>query len=76
MYLQALEDQHKKPHENPPIGLILCKSADKAFVEYAVRDYAKPMGVATYRTVDEMPERFRKALPSIEDLTKQLETPK
>ena len=76
LYLQVLEDQHKKTHENPPIGLILCKSADKAFVEYAVRDYAKPMGVATYRTADEMPERFRKALPSIEDLTKQLEMPK
>lgn len=76
LYLQVLEDRHKKPHENPPIGLILCKSADKAFVEYAVRDYAKPMGVATYRTADEMPERFRKALPSIEDLTRELETPK
>lgn len=75
LYLQILEDQYRKPHENPPIGLILCKSADKAFVEYAVRDYAKPMGVATYRTADEMPERLRKALPSIEDLTRQLEAP-
>lgn len=73
LYLQVLEDQYKKPHENPPIGIILCKSADKAFVEYAVRDYDKPMGVATYRTADEMPERLRKALPPIDEIKKQLE---
>ena len=73
LYLQILEDQFKKPHENPPVGIILCKSADKAFVEYAVRDYDKPMGVATYRTANEMPEHLRKALPPIEEIKKQLE---
>ena len=72
LYLQALEDCRKKPHENPPIGIILCRSADKPFVEYAVRDYDKPMGVATYRTADEMPDRLRNALPSIEEFEKQL----
>ena len=44
----------------------------KAFVEFAVRDYNKPMGVATYRASEEMPERLRKALPAIEDLKKLL----
>jgi len=72
LYLQALDDQIRKPHENPSVGIILCKNADKAFVEYAVRDYQKPMGVATYRTADEMPEQLRKALPDIEELKLQL----
>ena len=72
LYLQILEDQYKKPHENPPVGIILCKSADKAFVEYAVRDFDKPMGVATYRTSEEMPQRLRDALPPIDELRKQL----
>ncbi len=72
LYLQALEDNLKKPHENPPVGIILCKSADKAFVEYAVRDFDKPMGVATYKTADEMPERLRRALPPIDELRRQL----
>ena len=72
LYLQALDDQVRKPHENPPIGIILCKSANRAFVEYAVRDYRNPMGVATYRTADEMPEPLRKALPDIEELKRQL----
>lgn len=73
LYLQVLEDQYMKPHENPPIGIILCKSADKAFVEYAVRDFDKPMGVATYKTADEMPEKLKRALPPVEELRKQLE---
>lgn len=72
LYLQALEDNLKKPHENPPVGIILCKSADKAFVEYAVRDFDQPMGVATYRTADEMPENLKRALPPIDELRRQL----
>ena len=42
------------------------------FDEYAVRDYNKPMGVAVYRTADEMPERLRKALPPVEEMRKKL----
>lgn len=72
MYLQVLDDFARKPNENPSIGIILCKSADKAYVEYAVRDYDKPMGVATYKTATDMPERLRKALPDIEELKKLL----
>ncbi len=37
-----------KPNENQSIGIIFCKSVDKAYVEYAVRGYDKPMGVVTY----------------------------
>lgn len=48
-------------------------SADKPYVEYATRDYNKPLGVATYRTADEMPENIRRALPPIDELRKQLE---
>lgn len=72
MYLQLLDDFVRKPHENPSIGIILCSDAEKPYVEYAVRDYAKPMGVAVYKTRDEMPEKLRRALPSIEDLRKLL----
>lgn len=72
LYLQALDDTVKKPHENASVGIILCQSADRPYVEYAVRDYSKPLGVATYRTADEMPERLRNALPPIDGLKKQL----
>ena len=71
-YITVLDDFVRKPHENPSIGLILCKSADKAIVEYFIKDYKKPMGVATYRTREDMPEKLRNALPDIEDLKKLL----
>lgn len=71
-YLRILDDKIKKPHENPSIGIVLCKSVDREFVEYVIQDYAKPMGVATYRLNSQMPEKLRNALPDIEDLKKLL----
>ena len=62
----------KRPHENPSIGIVLCKSTNKEFVEYVIQDYHKPMGVATYKTMAEMPEDLKKALPDIEELRKLL----
>ena len=38
--------------------------------EDAVRDYTKPMGVATYRTADEMPIAMRKVLPPTDEILK------
>ena len=71
-YLRILDDKVRKPHENRTIGLILCKSADKEYVEYIIQDYNKPMGVATYTTENDMPEKLRNALPPVEELKKLL----
>lgn len=71
-YLTILDEKVRKPHENPSIGIVLCKSANREYVEFMIRDYTKPMGVATYKTADEMPENFRKALPDTEALKKLL----
>ena len=70
--LRILDDKVRKPHENQTIGLILCKSADKEYVEYIIQDYNKPMGVATYTTENDMPEKLRNALPPVEELKKLL----
>lgn len=71
-YLAIADDKIRKPHENPTIGIVLCRSANKNYAEYMVRQYDKPMGVATYKTSSEMPEKLRKALPSIDELKKLL----
>lgn len=68
LLMQILDDKVRKPHENPSIGIILCQEADHAYAEYAIRDYTKPMGVATYKTLDDMPEHIRKALPDMEKM--------
>ena len=71
-YLRILDDEVRKPNENPSIGIILCKSANKKFVEYVIQDYDKPMGVATYKTTADMDERLKRLLPSVEELEKLL----
>ena len=71
-YLRILDDEVRKPNENPSIGVILCKSANKRFVEYVIQDYDKPMGVATYKTSADMDDRLKELLPSVEDLEKLL----
>lgn len=71
-YLRILDDEVRKPNENPSIGIILCKSANKKFVEYVIQDYDKPMGVATFKTSADMDDRLKKLLPPVEDLEKLL----
>jgi hypothetical protein len=72
-YLSALDEYVRQADEAPSIGIILCKEANRSIVEFAVRDYTKPMGVATYRTRNEMPETWQKALPDFEDMKKLLD---
>lgn len=71
-YLRILDDEVRKPNENPSIGIILCKSANKKFVEYVIQDYNHPMGVATYKTSADMDDKLKKLLPPVEDLEKLL----
>lgn len=73
-YLSVLDEFERKPHENPSIGIILCKNMNKAFVDFVIRDYTKPMGVATYKTSKDMSEELIEALPDIDDLKKLLDT--
>jgi predicted nuclease of restriction endonuclease-like (RecB) superfamily len=71
-YLSALDDLVRLPHENPSIGIILCKDQNQQLVEYAFRDMSKPMGVATYKTTKELPPEYRNILPDTESLRELL----
>lgn len=72
-YLSALDATVRKPHENHTIGILLCREVNRSFVEFAIRDYDKPMGVAKYTTSSELPDKYRKALPPIESLQQLLD---
>lgn len=71
-YMKVLDDKVRKSHKNPTIGILLCKSANQAFVEYVIRDYNAPMGVATYKTTSEMDDKLQQAMPDMEELKKLL----
>ena len=70
-YLRILDDEERLPDENPSVGVILCKEANRSFVEYVLQDYNKPMGVATYAT---SVEQLKALLPPEEEMKKLLET--
>lgn len=69
-YLRILDDDERLKEENPSVGIILCKKADKAYVDYVLQDYRKPMGVATYQ---QMQSRLRELLPPEEEMKRILE---
>ena len=68
-YLRILDSEIKKPFENPSVGIILCKQADKSFVEFLIQGYDNPMGVATYKTA----EHVRKVLPTEDELRRVMD---
>ncbi|MDE5790889.1 MAG: PDDEXK nuclease domain-containing protein [Muribaculaceae bacterium] len=72
LYLSALDECVKNPDENPSIGIVLCRDKDEKTVQYAFRGFTTPMGVAKYRTADELPYEIRNALPNPDDLKKLL----
>ena len=73
-YLSAVDDRLRHPDDKPSIGLILCKTRSKVVAEYALRDVAKPIGVARYVTklMESLPAGFQGQLPTIADLEREL----
>jgi hypothetical protein len=72
LYLTALDEQVKLPTENPSIGIIICKSKDKTYVEYALKNISAPIGVATYQLRNTLPEEMKAMLPEPEEIVKKL----
>jgi predicted nuclease of restriction endonuclease-like (RecB) superfamily len=71
-YLTAVDRQVKSEHDNPTIGLLLCKSKNKVVAEYALGDKAQPMGIAEYKLLESLPAELQTSLPSIEQIEREL----
>lgn len=72
LYLTVLDDKVKLPDENPSIGIIICKSKDKIYVEYALKQTNAPIGVATYQLRSTLPEDMKAMLPEPDEIVKRL----
>ena len=72
-YLNVLDDTVKLAHENPSIGIIICKEKNRTIVEYALRHSSSPIGVATYSLSPDLPEQYKKLLPSSEDIARRVD---
>lgn len=71
-YLEALDAQARMEGENPPIGIIICRNKNKTVVEYALRSASRPLGIATYSVVPQLPENYQDDLPSPEMIAERL----
>jgi len=71
-YLTAVDRQVKSEHDNPTIGLLLCKTKNKVVAEYALGDRTQPIGVAEYKLLESLPAELQTSLPSIEQIEREL----
>jgi len=71
-YLSAVDDMLRHEHDNPSIGIMLCKERDRLTAEYALRDINKPIGVSEYKLSDFVPQELADTLPSAEDIEKRV----
>ncbi len=72
-YLSVLNDTVKLPHENPAVGIIICKDKKRTTVEYALKDSNKPIGVASYSINKSLPSKYKNLLPTPEEISEQLD---
>jgi predicted nuclease of restriction endonuclease-like (RecB) superfamily len=72
LYLNLLDDKVRQPDEKNSIGIVLCAEKDSFEVEYALRGMEKPIGVAEYKLTRELPSELKGALPSREELEKEI----
>ena len=72
LYLTALDEQVKLPDENSSIGIIICKSKDRTYVEYALKRSNVPIGVATYQLCSSLPDNMKEMLPEPEEIVRRL----
>ncbi|HZW70841.1 MAG TPA: PDDEXK nuclease domain-containing protein, partial [Hanamia sp.] len=49
-YLEILDQNVKKSHENPTVGILICKTKDEEIVKYAMNRHLSPTMVAEYET--------------------------
>jgi predicted nuclease of restriction endonuclease-like (RecB) superfamily len=75
LYLSAADDLLRHPDDKPTIGLLLCRSKNRLVVEYALRDFNKPIGVADWemQISGSLPPELAANLPSIEEFEAELQ---
>jgi predicted nuclease of restriction endonuclease-like (RecB) superfamily len=72
-YLSAVDSLLKRDDDQPTIGLLLCRDKNNIEVEFALRDVNKPMGVSEYTLVETLPDNLKGALPTVEEIERDLQ---
>jgi len=72
VYVSAINHQRKKEFDNPTIGLIICKTKDNIMAQYSLESSSQPIGISEYELSKLLPENYKSALPSIEEIEEGL----
>lgn len=71
-YLSVVDAQIKAADDQPTIGLLLCKKQNRLVAQYALSGIDKPIGVAEYQLLRDLPETLASNLPSIAEIEAEL----
>ena len=71
-YLSAVDAQVKASDDKPTIGLLLCRQQNRLVAEYALSGIDKPIGVAEYQLLRDLPDDLGHSLPSIAEIEAEL----
>lgn len=73
LYVTAVNHQLKTEHDNPTIGLLICKDKDNIEAQYSLEAYNLPLGISQYELSKLIPTEIKSSLPSIEEIESSLE---
>lgn len=71
-YVTAVNKLMCTEHDNPTIGLLICKDKNDVVAEYTLQGVDSPIGVSSVEIFDKLTEDFKSSLPSIEDIENEL----
>lgn len=67
-YVSAVDAQLKSELDNPTIGLLICKDKNDIVAEYSLRNVVSPIGVSSLKIYNNLMEKYKSTLPSIEEI--------
>lgn len=62
----------KTEHDNPTIGLLICKNKDNIFAQYALDGYNQPIGISEFEGINILPDDFKSSLPTVKEIEEKL----
>jgi predicted nuclease of restriction endonuclease-like (RecB) superfamily len=72
-YVNVLDDQLRREHHEPTIGLVLCADRNETVARYALNGIDRPVGIARYNTTptltEQVPEGLHAELPEVERIS-------
>jgi predicted nuclease of restriction endonuclease-like (RecB) superfamily len=71
-YVSAVNHQKKKAHDNQTVGLLICRTKDNIVAQYSLESSTQPIGISEYELVGLLPEDYKSALPSVEEIEAEL----